>query len=157
MVAAGEVVVLPSSEQGSDSLPKRIRPRPVIPVICINSYNDLVDVLGTNEVAATAVILQNGIVIQLDQDLRSITYTAVPDQDANSLFRSKFAVDWRLPGGNWQLNTNDVWSLGCVFTEAGIPPFTNLLKGIRVIQINTSFIWETGIYTGVKIAYVVIP
>lgn len=123
---------------------------------CINSYQDLLDALGSNSTNVTAVVLGNGITIKPGGDLNTITYQATPETQANSLFDSRLVVEWRWPGGNWQLSTADVWSLGCVYTQAGQPPYTNLIRGSDTIVINTCFFWSTNEYTGERIDYLVV-
>jgi len=132
-------------------------PRPALPIsICINSYNELIQLLGSIQVTAQSVILANGVIIRPGIDLQSITYEAAPQNQPNSLFGSRLTIEWRFPGGNWQLNLSDVWSLGCVYQVAGEPPYSNLIKGGNIIQINTCFFWGTDSFTGERIKYVVI-
>ncbi|MEO5889683.1 MAG: hypothetical protein ABIQ31_05485 [Ferruginibacter sp.] len=132
-------------------------PRPVLPMsICINSYDELIQLLGSSQVTAQSVILSTGVIMWPGIDLQSINYEAVPQNQPNSLFGSRLIVEWRFPGGNWQLNISDVWSLGCVYQAAGEPPYTNLIKGDNIIQINTCFFWGTDSFTGERIEYVVI-
>jgi hypothetical protein len=134
-----------------------VLPRPVLPMsICINSYDELIQLLGTNQVTAQSVILANGVTMQPGTDLQSITYEAEPQSQPNSLFGSRLIIEWRFPGGNWQLNISDVWSLGCVYQVSGEPPYTNLIKGGNIIQISTCFFWGTDSFTGERIEYVVI-
>ncbi len=134
-----------------------VLPKPVLPMsICINSYDELIQLLGSNQVTAQSVILSTGDIMRPGINLKSITYEAVPQNQPNSLFGSRLIVDWRFPGGNWQLNISDVWSLGCVYQVAGEPPYTNLIKGGNIIQINTCFFWGTDSFTGERIEYVVI-
>jgi hypothetical protein len=94
--------------------------------------------------------------MQPGTDLQSITYEAEPQSQPNSLFGSRLIIEWRFPGGNWQLNISDVWSLGCVYQVSGEPPYTNLIKGGNIIQISTCFFWGTDSFTGERIEYVVI-
>lgn len=90
-------------------------PRPVLPMrICIHSYYELKQLLGTSQVTAQSVILANGVTMQPGADLRSANYEAVRQNQPNSLLESKLIVEWRFPAGNWQINISDGWSLGCV-------------------------------------------
>ena len=136
--------------------PPRIPRSPLSLEKCINSYEELITLLGNSEVTASAVVLESGVTIRPGDDLQSIVYTAEQQTQSNSLFGSKLSVSWRYPGGNWQLNTSDVWSLGCVFSMAGEPPYTNLIKNGQVLEINTCFFWETDVFTRERIAYVVL-
>jgi hypothetical protein len=125
---------------------------------CISSYDELVQVIGSDRLAAKAVILENDVRIDLGPELASMIYTAVPNaSDHTSLFRSQFMIEWRRPGDLWQGDFTEVWSLGCVYTQNGVPPFTNLLKGGQVILINTCFIWSIDSpYRGLRVKYVVV-
>ena len=138
-------------------------PRIPLPLAkCIFSYQDILGALGSNSVKVSAVVLANGITIRPGADLNAITYEAVQASKSNSLFDSRLVVEWRWPGGNWQLSTADVWSLGCGLpltpsngggTE---PPYTNLIKAGDTILINTCFYWSTNEYTGERIDYLII-
>ncbi len=132
-------------------------PKPLLPLtICINSYDELIQLLGTDNLIAKAAVLANGAIMQPGSDLQNITYEAIAQNQPNSLFGSRLIVEWRWPGGNWQLNISDVWSLGCVYTVSGEPPYTNLIKDGNIIQINTCFFWGTNEFTGERIDYVII-
>ncbi len=152
-------------EDNNNTLPSFLRlkprfpplPRPVLPMsICINSYDELIQLLGSSQVPAQSVILSTGVIMRPGIDLQSITYKAVPQNQPNSLFGSRLIVNWRFPIGNWQLNISDVWSLGCVYQVAGEPPYANLIKGGNIIQINTCFFWGTDSFTGERIEHEVI-
>jgi len=134
-------------------------PVPKIPLPltrCIHSYQDILDVLGNNSNNVSGVVLANGNTLFPGGDLNAIVYAAIPSTQSNSLFDSKLSAEWRWPGGNWQLSTADVWSLGCVYEQAGQPPYTNLIKGGDTILINTCFYWSTNEYTGERINFLII-
>ncbi len=132
-------------------------PRPVLPLArCIDSYDDFLQALGTNHFSAKALILSNGVTLVPGPNLNSITYDAIRQDLPNSLFGSRLTVEWRFPDGNWQDNTSDVWSLGCIDTQNAEPPFTNIMRGTDIFLINTCFFWCGDTYTGEQISYVVI-
>ena len=132
-------------------------PRIPLPISrCIYFYQDIIDVLGASRVIVRKVVLASGAIIEPGNDLSYISYEAIASNQANSIFDSKLTVEWRWPGGNWQLSTADVWSLGCVYQQAGQPPYTNLLKGNDTILINTCFYWSTSEHTGERVDYLIV-
>ncbi|MFT3932817.1 MAG: hypothetical protein QM726_04300 [Chitinophagaceae bacterium] len=144
----------------------RLPPIPRIPLTiskCINSYQDIIAALGSNRVTITKVILESGAVIEPGGDISFITYDAIDTQQPNSLFNSKLSVEWRWPSGNWQLSTADVWSLGCGLLPTSsngggvMPQYTNIIKGLDTILVNTCFYWSTSMHTGERVDYLYLP
>ncbi len=120
---------------------------------CILSFEMLAGRIGTAPLALRSVVLENGETIQLgDYGVLSLTYTAVPRQEAHSLFRSELRVQYNRLGYT-ESHLSDVWSLGCAFQQSGTPPFTNLVSGGMVLLINTCFIWPLPPYAGQRIRW----
>jgi hypothetical protein len=135
-------------------------PRPMIPLPltwCVRSYEDFVEVAGNNQFQAKAVVLENDEVVPLSDNLRSILYTAIPNRTGSSLFNSELIISWRRDVSvEWQQHSSDVWSVGCVYTNAGTKPFTNVKKGNLIIEINTSMYWGGMPYQGLHIKYILL-
>lgn len=137
---------------------RRLIPRPRFPAplpICVNNYDLLVRLLGGSEVKVIALVLQDGTTINAGQAIVSMHYKAVEKKEDYSLFRSQFTVRYNLYGYQ-QSGHMDAWSLGCVYENAGEPPYTNIKKQGRIIRINTSFSWGIPPHIGKRIAYLVI-
>jgi hypothetical protein len=123
---------------------------------CIDSYQQLVNLLGNSRVRAQAVVLENGVVIQAKDPVNSILYEAVDKQESYSLFRSLLTVSINAEPGYPHLFNSEVWSLGCVYLNGSTDTYTNLVKDRRVIMINTVFFWNSPPYVGERIAYLVL-
>jgi len=146
-----------------DSLQGPVIPKPLLPKIpwvlsqCIGSYEELVSLLGTNRVMAKAVVLENGEIISLSENLAAIVYTATANRTGSSLFNSQLALEWRRDASeHWQGHFSEVWSLGCVYPHAATGSFTNLKKGNLIIEINTAIYWGAMPYQGLHIRYIVL-
>ena len=123
---------------------------------CIYSYTQLINELITNEIPVEGVILSDGTYIHSGEDVVKMTYTASDLKEANSLFRSGFQVLYNLYGYQ-QENTTNCWTLGCTYINTGLPPFTNIIKGGKLLFKNTSFFWGVpGMGLGKHIDYLVI-
>jgi|GEM_PF-2353893 len=126
--------------------------------VCVNSYQDLIELLDTNKVVVRSIVLQNGITITPPEiDIGNIAYSAIAGKQGSSLFNSYLDVKWRSDtGASWQGFTSDVWTLGCISKDYGGTAYTNLLKDNLEIIINTSFTWNVGSNAGRPIKYLII-
>ena len=123
---------------------------------CIYSYTQLVRELMTNSISIESVMLSDGTTIHKGNGVVSMTYTASDLREVNSLFQSRFEVLYNLYGYQ-QENTTNCWTLGCTYINTGLPPFTNIIKGGKLLLINTSFFWGVpGMGLGKHIDYLVI-
>lgn len=123
---------------------------------CISSYEELVDELEANPINVIGVELYDGTKIYTGNHIINMTFTAYNISESYSLFRSEFNVSYNLYGYQ-QENSINCWSLGCLYVNAGVPPYTCILKGSKVLLINTSFVWNLPNGTGQLIKYIIIP
>lgn len=117
-------------------LPKPFLPEP----ICIQSFQDLQSTLGRTSFDVQSVMLEDGTMIWAGIDVLSMVYYAEEKKEDFSLFRSHLVVQYNLYG-YLQQHHNNAWSLGCVYQDAGLPPFANLYHQGPPILINTHFVW----------------
>ena len=125
--------------------------------VCINSYTQFYNSVGTNVLTVRAVILENGTTVPVGGNVISITYTAVNTNEPHSLFRSKLLTVYDVSGYP-QSSFQDVWTLGCVYESSGVPPFTDLVWRNRLYEINTAFFFGTPalVVPVMKIRYLVV-
>jgi hypothetical protein len=120
--------------------------------ICIFSYDQLVTELTSNPISVNAVVLDDGTRITTGSSINGMTYRAIESNESNSLFRSDFTVGYNLYGYQQENETN-CWSLGCIYLQAGTPPFTNIVKNNKTLLINTHFVWSVPGGIGKTIKY----
>ncbi|MBN8877629.1 MAG: hypothetical protein J0I32_08805 [Sphingobacteriales bacterium] len=127
----------------------------LLPNVCIRSYHDLIQAIGTASRSVSMIVLIDGTTIQLSRQIAMMRYTCVFQQESYSLFRSQLQVAF-LQDGIQQAYFHDTWSLGCVYTDAAIPPFTNLIFNNQVVQINASITWGIAPHAGKLVKFIII-
>lgn len=133
-----------------------LRPYPLkVLSFCVNSLTAFQVVAGSKTMTIDAVELGDGTIIKVGQSIISMHYTASAKEEAYSLFRSQFSVDFNIYGYR-QTSFMDAWSLGCVYVSSAVPPFTNIKMQDRILQINTSFIWPVAPHSGKQISHLII-
>ncbi|MBN8880462.1 MAG: hypothetical protein J0I32_23160 [Sphingobacteriales bacterium] len=121
--------------------PRIIKPKWDLFNTCVLSFDHLIQLTGNPSFPVNKIILENGQEITVGGNLVSVTYRAENRVEEYSLFRSQLQV-LHTYYGNLQSNYSDVWTLGCTYVDAAIPPFTNLVYKSRQIILNTCFIWS---------------
>jgi hypothetical protein len=101
------------------------------------------------------VVLNDGTTISTEDGILNIFYRAIDIQETHSLFRSELNVVYNVYGYQ-QENTTNCWSLGCVYQNAGVPPFTMILKGRTLVLVNTIFVWNLPGEAGKIIKYLLV-
>lgn len=131
---------------------------------CIYAYQDALAIFGGDRLMISKVKLESGAEIGKSADLPYIAYQAVPPTLLNSLFDSKFIIEWRRPGELLQGSTIVQPSLGCAVTtqpppisEVQEPGYTNIIMGADTLLINTRLYWPGYEHTGELIQYLYIP
>lgn len=142
---------------GSVQLPK---PRlPFVPTLvmdqCMNSYDELVALLGGAEVNITLVILEDGTRISTGGNVLSMIYRVELSNQSFSLCRSIFDVTHSV-GAEVQHIWWNVWTRGCHISQPGDPPYTNLQLNGETILVNTNFTWGLSPHVGKRISYLVV-
>lgn len=126
----------------------------LLPNLCIQSYPELIQAIGTASHSVSMIVLVDGTIIRLSRQIIMMRYTCVFQPEDYSLFRSQLQVAF-LQEGIQQAYFNDSWSLGCVYMDAAIPPFTNLIFNDQVVQINASITWGIAPNIGKLVKYII--
>ncbi len=130
-----------------------VRPLPVLSQNCVYSYNELVQQLGgINQYAVSMVELEDGTQVRPVWPIAYMQYKAVEASEKHSLFRSELAV-WHRSFGIEAIAHYNSWSLGCVYSDAGVPPFTNLIKAVETFLIHASMTWALPPHIGKRVIY----
>lgn len=150
--------ILPDPVVASGKIIRRIPKSNLIlgPIeICITSYNQLVAELGSDSIPVLTVVLEDGTRITAEGKIKGMSYRAIDVTESNSLFRSELQIAYNLYGYQ-QDNISNSWSFGCQYINAGIPPFTNIIFGDKILLVNTLFFWNVPSHLGESIKYLIV-
>ncbi len=153
-----ENVSLPKTDtlldETSSRFPRpRVRTLPVLSQNCVYSYSELVQQLGgINHFAVSMVELEDVTQVRPIWPIGYMQYKAVEASEEHSLFRCELAV-WHRSFGMEAIADYNSWSLGCVYSDARVPPFTNLIKDGDTFLIHASMTWALPPHMGKRVIY----